>query len=41
MIKKFYGNEPKAKKSLVVYKQGPGAIIVPGLAGKLGVYIAC
>ena len=32
-IKKFYGNEPKAKKPLVVYTTQPGNIIVPGLTG--------
>ncbi|TCD68977.1 hypothetical protein EIP91_009199 [Steccherinum ochraceum] len=31
-IKKFYGNEPKAKKQLAVYKTQPGSIVVPGLA---------
>jgi hypothetical protein len=33
VIKKFYGNEPKAKKPLVTFKLQPGSIIVPGLAG--------
>lgn len=33
LIKKFYGNEPKAKKALTVYHTKPGSIIVPGLAG--------
>ena len=32
-IRKFYGNEPKAKKALVTYQTNPGHIIVPGLAG--------
>ncbi|KAH8084879.1 amidohydrolase family-domain-containing protein [Cristinia sonorae] len=31
-IRKFYGNEPKAKKALTVYSTPPGSIIVPGLA---------
>lgn len=45
LIKTFYGNEPKAKKPLVVYRQKPGNIIVPGLAGRCHVafdlVIAC
>ncbi|KAI0087591.1 amidohydrolase family-domain-containing protein [Irpex rosettiformis] len=32
VIKKFYGNEPKAKKSLSTVHLKPGSIIVPGLA---------
>ncbi|KAI0688514.1 amidohydrolase family-domain-containing protein [Cytidiella melzeri] len=32
VIKKFYGNEPKAKKPLVTFHLKPGSIIVPGLA---------
>lgn len=33
VIKKFYGNEPKAKKPLVVQHTQPGTIVVPGLSG--------
>lgn len=33
LIRKFYGNEPKAKKPLQVFHSKPGAIIIPGLAG--------
>ncbi|THH33281.1 hypothetical protein EUX98_g931 [Antrodiella citrinella] len=31
-IKKFYGNEPTAKKPMTVLATSPGSIIVPGLA---------
>ncbi|KAJ3004842.1 hypothetical protein NUW54_g4621 [Trametes sanguinea] len=33
LIRKFYGNEPSAKKPLPVYNAPANAIIVPGLAG--------
>ncbi|KAK7688493.1 hypothetical protein QCA50_008031 [Cerrena zonata] len=32
LIRKFYGNEPKAKKPLQVLHSKPGTIIIPGLA---------
>ncbi|CAL1698062.1 unnamed protein product [Somion occarium] len=32
LIKKFYGNEPNAKKPLEVFYTKPGSIVVPGLA---------
>ncbi|KAH9856434.1 amidohydrolase family-domain-containing protein [Lenzites betulinus] len=32
LIRKFYGNEPKAKKPLPVYNAPAGSIVVPGLA---------
>ncbi|KAI0790942.1 amidohydrolase family-domain-containing protein [Abortiporus biennis] len=31
-IKKFYGNEPKAKKPLKVFETKPGTVVLPGLA---------
>ncbi|KAI0077692.1 hypothetical protein K474DRAFT_1661475 [Panus rudis PR-1116 ss-1] len=31
MIRKFYGNEPKAKKPLEIFYTKPGSIVVPGL----------
>ena len=35
VIKKFYGNEPKAKKPLSKIHLKPGSIIVLGLTGEL------
>ena len=34
LIKKFYGNEVKAKKPLPVYTHPEGSIIIPGLSGE-------
>ncbi len=33
LIRKWYGNEPSAKKPLPVYNVLPGSIIIPGLTG--------
>lgn len=32
LVNRFYGGEPKAKKSLTVLATPPGSIVVPGLA---------
>ena len=34
LIRKFYGNEPSAKKPLPVYNVPVGSIVVPGLTGR-------
>ena len=44
LIKKFYGNEVKAKKPLPVYTPPEGSIVIPGLSGEhslLELYLVC
>lgn len=40
LIRKFYGNEPSAKKSLNVIRIPPDSIVVPGFHGEFFLTVA-